>query len=571
TVKVKADAGFSYERASEVSKNVATSYSREVVDRAVSRIQEKIKEQRTQLTREEIEEINDHQIDNKSGTGHITGIYRWVNKIYKAEIVNYGQRLMYEIIIPEPASFYRYAQSAKPIEGITIEKPDPPGYMSGSQFIPLTLNDLNSTSYLAWVAKYNVSDVSPPPANYITVGTALSKEGVAYQTGSANINKDLVVPDGYVAKNAWLRIAWNSWDGNFADAFIGKEYFNDIAYINPGMVYMNDESGSIPVAIHTYNTQGFSATVEVKCQRTNEHYVDWQIKTFNAIMVAYNELKSKYDEQVKAAQVQSGIAISGRNPLINREIEKKELKKLAITILTNQHFDLFDAMVNNVPPNNYPELNIFEANEEGKYMQFFEQAFEWENMTYLLYPYFWGKKTDWVLTSQLEDTDPLFEKFLQAGAARVLLPVRPNYEQPILHYFETEGEIWEGGDPPHVDDPLYVSIVDSLQELQGVTMVEGSGLISVDNGNIVVTGLNTDFNEEYYNQREIFIEGVRYIIDQVISPTELNLTEPYKGVKKDNIPYYLGVQRVGIPWEVNIPTSLVWLDQGSNLPDWTVP
>jgi hypothetical protein len=40
----------------------------------------------------------------------------------------------------------------------------------------------------------------------------------------------------------------------------------------------------------------------------------------------------------------------------------------------------------------YPEIDITEARSEGKYIQFLEQPFEWDEITYLFYSYFWGEK-----------------------------------------------------------------------------------------------------------------------------------------------------------------------------------
>ncbi|MBK8498823.1 MAG: hypothetical protein IPL52_08400 [Flavobacteriales bacterium] len=89
-------------------------------------------------------------------------------------------------------------------------------------------------------------------------------------------------------------------------------------------------------------------------------------------------------------------------------------------------------------------------------------------MTYLYYPYFWARKREWVHILKRNDNDPLFEKFLQAGAARVLVPVRPAYTKAILFYLSSGGEVWEGEDVPSPDDPLYVSIVDEIKEADGL-------------------------------------------------------------------------------------------------------
>lgn len=135
--------------------------------------------------------------------------------------------------------------------------------------------------------------------------------------------------------------------------------------------------------------------------------------------------------------------------------------------ISGQHFESFDALRNNVAPFGYPEFSFDEATKEGKYIQFFEQGFEWEQMTYLFYPYYWARKKEWVNILRRNENDPLFGKFLQAGAARVHVPVRPGYEKAILHYLNTGGEIWNGDDVPAPDDPMYVSIIDEIMEADG--------------------------------------------------------------------------------------------------------
>ena len=73
----------------------------------------------------------------------------------------------------------------------------------------------------------------------------------------------------------------------------------------------------------------------------------------------------------------------------------------------------------------YPEFDVAEATAEGQVVRFFEQAFEWNNLTYLFYPYFWGRKSRWLDVFPLDDPDPQFRDFLRAGSARVPARGRP--------------------------------------------------------------------------------------------------------------------------------------------------
>ena len=45
------------------------------------------------------------RLNNVAGGGHIAGVYQWVNKVYQAQMFNYGIRMMYDFMVPEPAAF----------------------------------------------------------------------------------------------------------------------------------------------------------------------------------------------------------------------------------------------------------------------------------------------------------------------------------------------------------------------------------------------------------------------------------------------------------------------------------
>jgi hypothetical protein len=123
---------------------------------------------------------------------------------------------------------------------------------------------------------------------------------------------------------------------------------------------------------------------------------------------------------------------------------------------------LFDA-IDPASANGLPQINVFEAEAEGAYVRFFEQAFEWEHMTWVTYPYFWGRKGQWSERLGFEDPDPLLNQFLKAGYCRVSVPARPGFEGAIDH-FVTFGELWNGGPLPPISSPLYLPIADEIAE-----------------------------------------------------------------------------------------------------------
>jgi hypothetical protein len=125
-----------------------------------------------------------------------------------------------------------------------------------------------------------------------------------------------------------------------------------------------------------------------------------------------------------------------------------------------------DVTVTNAPVQ-MPAIDVPEAVEDGRTVQFLEQAFEWQQISYVLYPYFWGKLPGKWYEAQkyYDEVDPLFARFLQAGAARVLVAVRPGFESAVQHYLFTR-EPWNGGPVPDIDDPLYLAVHAELRDQQ---------------------------------------------------------------------------------------------------------
>ena len=63
-----------------------------------------------------------------------------------------------------------------------------------------------------------------------------------------------------------------------------------------------------------------------------------------------------------------------------------------------------------------------------------ESAFDWQNMTYQFYNYFYANQSRWVKLYNFTDNDPLFANFLKAGYARILVPVMPGREREVLSF-----------------------------------------------------------------------------------------------------------------------------------------
>jgi hypothetical protein len=575
SVDATANFNTSTSTSTQQANSASSNYAREVTTKAVDRVQMRTLTRRTVTITHVIEETNEHGFDNKTGTADIVGIYRFVDKIYSAQVVNYGKRLMVEFIVPEPAAFLRYALTNRPIQDVPQVKPDPPGYClaNGTTFVPLQATDIDREHYLYWASKYNARDIAPPPPS-IVIASGSQKSPDTLPTvplggEEAKLGHDLLdvtIPDGYLCQSAFVNVYGETQapPPGSSVAFVFQIQKQRIQYVNDPVAVNLDPAPTLTVGFNSKLFHNYEILVAVLCTLSTEKFQDWQFKTFASIMNAYNDLKSAYDEAVREAQLRQADGTAfGTNPENNRITEQTELKKGCIALLTGQRFDLFDAVTPNIAPYGYPEIDFAEAKAEGSYIQFFEQSFEWNNVVYLFYPYFWSRKDEWASLVQLTDNDPLFQQFLVAGAARVQVPVRPGFNDAILTYLAT-GQRWpgegvlinaEGGGP---DRPT-LSIVDELKGQTGNNHVDGVGTIKVIKNSAAVAGNGTEFTADDVNRR-IIVAGITYIIKTVTDAQTIALASPYSGDSAEDLGYALGGKLVGQPWEIKLPTDLVKLD-----------
>ena len=92
-----------------------------------------------------------------SGKDHISGVYQWIDKVYLAQVFNYGKRLQFDVMVPEPAALLIQASAKEPS---TLEKPVPPPPLIIS---PLDLNEnpVSPTFYGSVIKQFKVLGIEP--------------------------------------------------------------------------------------------------------------------------------------------------------------------------------------------------------------------------------------------------------------------------------------------------------------------------------------------------------------------------------------------------------------------------
>jgi hypothetical protein len=453
TVEFSASAEGSVSRSKEEATKAAAAFSQDVTERSSRKIAERVLQRTTTRTLTETIEKNTHELDNVGASGHISGVYQWVNKVYEAQMFNYGLRAMFDFMVPEPAAFLIAALDRAHSSAVTLVKP--PAFT----LLPAQITESN---YGYWAKQCGATDLTPPPELYRTK-SADFKAGGGDSKANYNHSAQITIDDGYRAVYGSIGVAGNVWENDYTvDVVLGRRTQRMAGSNLLWTTALDDERDSLPLAIDTLHWSQVAVAIEVKCQRTDRALEKWRLETHAKLVTAHKALVADYEEKLAALRLQAGVAIRGRNPVANQLTIRRELQKNCVSILTDQHFDLFDAVVTS-PANGLPQIDVAEAAIEGAYVRFFEHAFEWENMSWITYPYFWGSKDQWDERLGYEDPDPLFTDFLQAGYCRVSVPARPGFEGAIDHFL-TFGEIWNGGPLPTIASPLYLPIGDEIAE-----------------------------------------------------------------------------------------------------------
>lgn len=499
---------FAQNTSTENSMHQATTIAKELTERALDRVVTKVKEERIRKIVEEFEENNKHGYDNRKGEQHVTGVYRWVDKLYKNRIYNYGTRTMLEFMIPEPGRLHQlWVNENVDSTYITFTKPTDPRTVDLQSFLAI-----DPQKALYWASKYNVA-YKVKPESTVTVGDSynvmmsneMDLDGIRADSGNAKVK----IPIGYKATRArgffvaigdyfplintsyllsltvgsktmiytrnypWYRLPLDT-AGHSSPLPVGESALGSAFDLNSS--YINE----VPVSYTLGNWVSGDISVLINCSLTQEAENLWKLETFNAIIEGYERALREYNEKVK---LENEKATFNRqtNPGFYRQIENLILKKNCISYLINQN-DSANLTFGNTNLSEGDKFSNYKVkvnsllSEYGGFVKFLEQAFEWNIMSYNFYPFYWGNRNRWsALYESDEFNDPIFRKFLQAGMARVVVTVRPGFEEAVNLYMST-GLLWNGGQIPVLGDPLYISLTD--EALQTTATPEGKAWIT---------------------------------------------------------------------------------------------
>lgn len=430
-----------------------TRFARDILNKTVNRISRSVSHTRSSSTMSQTEDTVVSLVDNTAGTHNLRAVFRWVNKVYEACVVNYGQRLMIEFMVSRPAA--RFIAQEHALAGQDFVRPRSPMQLGIASFEDIAVDGPRNYAQLG--AYYGVLDLEPPPApeRYATASLRSGEE------------KQIAVPAGYGATHAFVSCV-GSPPGQPAPAvLVGRQTVVPGAATAPVVLHGEDET--VPVAVMDFAPElsppggpWVQVNVEVGCVPSRRLMDQWRIQTYASIVRGYQEQMAAYlaHTQGSARAQFPGPTCS---PLARRQTEQRELKNACQRLLLERLLTLtgLSPGAGRLSPPSSFEVN------EPRYLQFFDEVLEWTEMAYSFYadPNAGDPGPLPALGSLAADGDALFASFLQAGQARVLLPVRPEHVFAFL-YFYSAGMLWIAPDllaPVHEGD---LSLVNDLKHAE---------------------------------------------------------------------------------------------------------
>jgi hypothetical protein len=468
--KVVAKAAGSFESSTENAANTATEYAQETIEHAVKRMFERIKREARSLFEQEIVELNRHNFSRDNNEKeHVSGIYQYLERISWAKIFSYGERDIYDILVPEPAALiWELAISSE-----EREVPKDPLEESGGHdlFKELTLDNI-ADKQNEIIKAFRVVDFPPIlKQNLEQVVTFSDRDN----TGSTNnifaANKTIRIKDGYIVEKATLsgyaenEQSGNDPQGSFTVGSVTVTWKTKKGgdYIELDPIEFEEtplEGPEVGVAVTAENYNAVTAVISLHLTLTPEKLHEWQLEAYSRVAERYEQMQQDYQQAKNRAEAfqpeeEVNLPVGARRRLKN--MVRNELQRAAIGIMRNEPVEF--SLIKLGPKGEFPTVDLSRLATDDPVIRFLQQAFEWEHLSWILYPYFWGRRSQWKHTVVQDHPDPDFSAFLNAGAARLQISVRPGFENLVKHFMET-GEVYEGNGIPKMGDPGYVPFID---------------------------------------------------------------------------------------------------------------
>lgn len=356
---------------------------------------------------------------------------RWRNELYRT-----GIRLTYDVVLPDPGRMLRdrWTQVAAIDDQLA----------TGFDYTPPALPPMDTPSVDAMHALAVSLGTSLPPSPDVSreVEQTHTLVEVPVRDGAVPFTVTVPIDPAYQAKSLSVggQLAFSA-DG----ACHVEAEWRGMSQVIPadGKLHLATFAGgiaSVPeytVDFIAHNNALGNIRVVVDLEPSASAWHQWYNTSVGALRQAaytrYNEQRELLRQQ-RAALVRE---LDAPDTITLRRMEREQVMRLVLQWL----FPDFVGAGNVYQDADATKPDTWQpAMEYGEYIKFVHQAIDWDNALVLLYPYFWDNPDNHPAKLYLDHPDATHREFLRAGAARVVLAIRPGYEEEVVSLLD-KGEL----------------------------------------------------------------------------------------------------------------------------------
>lgn len=359
---------------------------------------------------------------------------------WRTELYRYGVRMTYDVVLPDPGRRLRRRQTQ--IQAIDQQ------LAAGNPFT-LKPSEITVWNWRQLADQYGAALEAPRetrrfevvrqidygPAEEVDIhGTKHTRQKVE--------ELQIDVPGDYQVGAIWASLQVSTWHVTFQQRWIavvgdgvvqsflpdGSGHINGTVNFDPTRL---PESGPVKVVFQSqYVSNGvlkLFGTMDPRPAVVDE----WRMRCWIRLRDAAAATQSRQRDELRARRAALEREIAVTDALTLRRMEREQIMLSVLEWLFPEFDESIGLLYSVAMPGSWATGVWQDIMEYGEYIKFVHEAVDWDNVMVFLFPYFWDTPGNHEGKLFLEHKDPLHREFLRAGAARVILAIRPGFEEEV--------------------------------------------------------------------------------------------------------------------------------------------
>jgi hypothetical protein len=390
---------------------------------------------------------------------------RWRSDLYR-----YGVRMTYDVVLPDPGRELR--QRYMEIQHIDAQLAE------GFQF-SLSPSNISAFNWKQLGDIYHAVLPAPPENRTLQVNKSVGYqppvvgEGTPWVRSNFAEELQLDVPDAWKLSSLVAEVEASTWTseqigpqrwitvigGGVVKSFDADNsgYVSGYVELRPNQL---PQSGSIKINFKLRGIAAGHIQLLATVTPTDATWAAWQGRCWTTLRdAAYNDFGQKRD-RLRERRAALQREIDAVDAVTLRRMEREQIMRLVLNWL----FPGFGSINISGILDALEQPSLLDAGtwqqvmEYGEYIKFVHSAIDWDNVMVLLFPYFWDSERRQSKKLFFNHPDPQHREFIRAGAARVVLAIRPGFEQEVVSLLD-QGKL---GTLP--DGHRFQKVVDDVQK-----------------------------------------------------------------------------------------------------------